>query len=143
MSKVSPALAAGLLLLALAACSVSRPRLDHPDPPSIVLGNPIKPERQAQGIRRALDERHWQTVTDAPGLIVATLTREPFNLSMRMEIDYGGSEVRMKLLELTSLDGAVLAQNQIDDYQRWSTALRYSIVRALDEAMRAKAPRAG
>lgn len=142
MRKGFPAVTAGLLLLALAACSISQPRLDHPDQPPIMLGSPIKPELQAEYIHFALDQRHWQAVADAPGHIVATLTSKAHNLSIRMEITYGGSEVRMKLLELAGLDGRALTQSQIDHYWSYTGALRYSMVGSLNEAMLASAPRA-
>lgn len=134
MKKLHLALpAAGLVLLA--ACSVHEPRLDHPDPSPIVIAAPITPAAEAGAVRAALAERRWQTVEDAPGHVVASLTRKPFNLSMKLDIAYGSGEIRMKLLELASLDGEPLAQNQLNDYLRWTGALRQSIVRALDKAV--------
>jgi hypothetical protein len=129
MNKLYQALAlAGLALLA--ACS--RPQLNNADLAPINIAVPAELSAVAVSIKGALAEHSWKTLKDEPGHMVVRLSRQPFDLSVTMDIGYTPSQVTLKFLEMVSLDGEPITQLQIGHYHRWTNTLRRDIVDGLN-----------
>lgn len=121
--------------LALLAACVSRPVLTDADLVPISLSQPAKPELIASCLNAALEEYHWKTLEEQPGHKVVQLARKPFNLSVKLDIAYTPTVVTIKFLEMVSLDGEPIDQIQINQYHRWTRALRQSMVDDLNRRL--------
>jgi hypothetical protein len=130
MSKLCRALA--YASLALSAACATHPQLINADPAPILMVAPARAQVVEGDIRRALAEYNWRILGDEPGHMVVELKREPFNLSVKMDIRYSAEQVVIKFLELVSLDGEPLDDIQIKNYHRWTGTLRQSIVDQLN-----------
>lgn len=125
---------AGASLAVLAAC-VSRPQLTHADLEPIRLSQPARIELVARCVKAALAEYSWKILEEQPGHLVVQLSREPFNLSVKLDIVYTPEAVTIKFLEMASLDAEPIDQIQISQYHRWTRNLRQSIVDSLNRAL--------